>query len=62
MFTGIPRYCHVTITLGTCTLERYQVVYGLIITDMRNASHLELYLYKKQPKQKTQVVISLSNS
>lgn len=44
----------VTITLGTCTLERYQVVYRLIITDMRNASHLELCLYKKQPKQKTQ--------
>lgn len=34
----------------------------LIITDMRNASHLELYLHKKQPKQQTQVISSLSHS
>lgn len=62
MFTDNPRYHHVTITLGTCTLEGYQVVYRLIITDMRNASHFELCLHKKQPKQKPQVIISLSNS
>lgn len=58
IFTAIPCHSH------TCYLhfESQQRVNLFINTVMRNASHLALCLHKKQPKQQTQVISSLSNS